>query len=167
MEISVLFSCYFSTFSCVYNYWHSGALNFTVTANMHNPKQCQWRIKYHCWHAHCTVWHTRQVHMWLWCEQRRICQHDQGRYRSDMEVLIKKLDHEVQALVKEKAGHITTITNLENQYKWIVKWRDDSAALGVWMGSCGCGLAPHRAWTWQPRARMGWLYCMGHPFRVI
>jgi len=38
-----------------------------------------------------------------------------------MEVLIKKLDHEVQALVKEKAGHITTITNLENQYKWIVK----------------------------------------------
>ncbi len=40
-----------------------------------------------------------------------------------MEVAIKKLDHEVQALAKEKAGHITAVTvlDLENQYEWIAE----------------------------------------------
>ncbi len=38
-----------------------------------------------------------------------------------MEVVIKKLDHEVQALAKEKASHITAATNLEKQYKWIAE----------------------------------------------
>ena len=41
--------------------------------------------------------------MGLRCEQGRIRRHDQGGYRSDVEVAIKKPDHEVQALVKEKA----------------------------------------------------------------
>ena len=38
-----------------------------------------------------------------------------------MEVGIKELDHEVQALAKEKAGHITAATNLEKQYEWIAE----------------------------------------------
>ena len=38
---------------------------------------------------------------------------------SDAEVAIKKLEHEVQALAKEKAGHVTAVTNLEKQYEWI------------------------------------------------
>jgi len=38
-----------------------------------------------------------------------------------VEVAIKKLDHEVQALAKEKAGHITAATVLENQYEWIAE----------------------------------------------
>jgi structural maintenance of chromosome 2 len=40
---------------------------------------------------------------------------------SDAEVEIKKLDHEVQALAKEKAGHVTAATNLEKQYEWIAE----------------------------------------------
>jgi len=38
-----------------------------------------------------------------------------------VEVTIKKPDHEVQALAKEKAGHITAAMNLENQYEWIAE----------------------------------------------
>jgi structural maintenance of chromosome 2 len=38
---------------------------------------------------------------------------------SDAEVSIKKLEHDMQALAKEKAGHVTTATNLEKQYDWI------------------------------------------------
>jgi structural maintenance of chromosome 2 len=40
---------------------------------------------------------------------------------SHTEVAIKKLDHEVQALAKEKAGHVTAATNLEKQYEWIAE----------------------------------------------
>jgi structural maintenance of chromosome 2 len=40
---------------------------------------------------------------------------------SDAEVSIKKLEHDVQALAKEKASHITAATNLERQYEWIVE----------------------------------------------
>ncbi len=40
---------------------------------------------------------------------------------SDAEVGIKKLDHEVQALAKEKAGHVTAATNLEKQDEWIAE----------------------------------------------
>jgi len=38
-----------------------------------------------------------------------------------VEVAIKKLNNEVQALAKEKASHITAATNLENQYKGIAE----------------------------------------------
>ena len=40
---------------------------------------------------------------------------------SDAEVAIKKLEHDVQALAKEKAGHVTAVTNLEKQYEWILE----------------------------------------------
>ena len=40
---------------------------------------------------------------------------------SDAEVSIKKLEHDVQALAKEKASHVTAATNLERQYEWIVE----------------------------------------------
>ena len=40
---------------------------------------------------------------------------------SDAEVAIKKLDHDLQALMKEKAGHVTATTNLEKQYEWIAE----------------------------------------------
>jgi hypothetical protein len=40
---------------------------------------------------------------------------------SDAEVAIKKLEHEVQALAKEKATHATAATNLEKQYEWITE----------------------------------------------
>ena len=40
---------------------------------------------------------------------------------SDAEVTIKKLDHDLRALVKEKAGHVTVATNLEKQYEWIAE----------------------------------------------
>jgi structural maintenance of chromosome 2 len=40
---------------------------------------------------------------------------------SDAEVAIKKLDHEVQALAKEKVGHVTAATNFEKQYEWIAE----------------------------------------------
>jgi structural maintenance of chromosome 2 len=36
---------------------------------------------------------------------------------SSAKVVIKKLDHEVQALAREKAGHVTAATNLEKQYE--------------------------------------------------
>lgn len=38
---------------------------------------------------------------------------------TDSDVEIKKLEHEMQALAKEKAGHVTAATNLEKQYEWI------------------------------------------------
>jgi len=38
---------------------------------------------------------------------------------SDAEVAIKKLEHDLQALAKERAGHVTAATNLERQYEWI------------------------------------------------
>ena len=38
---------------------------------------------------------------------------------ADADVSIKKLEHDVQALAKEKAGHVTAATNLEKQYEWI------------------------------------------------
>ena len=40
---------------------------------------------------------------------------------SDAEVTIKKLDHDLRALVKEKAGHVTVATNCEKQYEWIAE----------------------------------------------
>jgi structural maintenance of chromosome 2 len=40
---------------------------------------------------------------------------------ADAEVGIKKLEHDVQSLAKEKAGHTTAVTNLEKQYEWIVE----------------------------------------------
>ena len=44
---------------------------------------------------------------------------------SDAEVGIKELDHEVQALAKEKACHITAAANLEKQYEWIAEESQD------------------------------------------
>ncbi|KAH9968264.1 hypothetical protein BC827DRAFT_1263973 [Russula dissimulans] len=38
---------------------------------------------------------------------------------SDAELAIKKLEHDLQALAKERAGHATAATNLERQYEWI------------------------------------------------
>ncbi|KAI9457325.1 condensin complex subunit SMC2 [Lactarius psammicola] len=38
---------------------------------------------------------------------------------ADAELAIKKLEHDVQLLTKEKAGHVTSATNLEKQYDWI------------------------------------------------
>ena len=38
---------------------------------------------------------------------------------ADAELAIKKLEHDVAALAKEKAGHVTGATNLEKQYDWI------------------------------------------------
>ena len=38
---------------------------------------------------------------------------------SDVEVSIKMLEHDMQVLAKEKAGHVTATTNLEKQYDWI------------------------------------------------
>ena len=40
---------------------------------------------------------------------------------SDAEVAIKKLDHEIQALAKEKARYVTAATNFEKQYEWIAE----------------------------------------------
>jgi structural maintenance of chromosome 2 len=40
---------------------------------------------------------------------------------ADAEVAIKKLEHDVQALAKEKTAHVTATTNLEKQYEWIVE----------------------------------------------
>ncbi|KAI0289102.1 condensin complex subunit SMC2 [Russula brevipes] len=40
---------------------------------------------------------------------------------ADAEIAIKKLEHDVQALAKEKAAHVTATTNLEKQYEWIVE----------------------------------------------
>ena len=37
----------------------------------------------------------------------------------DAELAIKKLEHDVALLAKEKAGHVTGATNLEKQYDWI------------------------------------------------
>ena len=33
----------------------------------------------------------------------------------------RKLEHEVQALVREKAGHVIVATNLKKQYEWTVE----------------------------------------------
>ena len=38
---------------------------------------------------------------------------------ADADLAIKKLEHDVQLLAKEKAGHVTGTTNLEKQYDWI------------------------------------------------
>jgi hypothetical protein len=40
---------------------------------------------------------------------------------ADADVSIKKVEHEVQALAKEKASHLTGATNLEKQYDWIAE----------------------------------------------
>ncbi|KAH9957624.1 RecF/RecN/SMC N terminal domain-containing protein [Russula dissimulans] len=40
---------------------------------------------------------------------------------SDAELAIKKLEHDLQALAKERAGHVTAAMNLERQYEWIVE----------------------------------------------
>ena len=40
---------------------------------------------------------------------------------SATEVAIKKLEHEVQALAKERAGHVTAATNIEKQHEWIAE----------------------------------------------
>jgi len=38
---------------------------------------------------------------------------------ADADLAIKKLEHDVALLAKEKAGHVTGATNLEKQYDWI------------------------------------------------
>ena len=38
---------------------------------------------------------------------------------ADAEVAIKKLEHDIQSLAKEKASHTTAVMNLEKQYEWI------------------------------------------------
>jgi len=40
---------------------------------------------------------------------------------SDADVAIEKLEHEVQALAKEKACHVMAATDLEKQYEWIAE----------------------------------------------
>ncbi|KAI9511077.1 hypothetical protein F5148DRAFT_1147055 [Russula earlei] len=40
---------------------------------------------------------------------------------ANAEVAIKKFEHDLQALTKEKAGHVTAATNLEKQHEWIVE----------------------------------------------
>ncbi|KAI0264934.1 condensin complex subunit SMC2 [Gloeopeniophorella convolvens] len=40
---------------------------------------------------------------------------------ADAEVTIKQLEHEVQGLAKEKAGHLTGVANLEKLYEWIAE----------------------------------------------
>ncbi|KAH9958739.1 SMCs flexible hinge [Russula dissimulans] len=40
---------------------------------------------------------------------------------SDAEVTIKKLEHDLQALAKEKTGHVTAATDFERQYEWIAE----------------------------------------------
>jgi structural maintenance of chromosome 2 len=53
---------------------------------------------------------------------------------SRAEVAIKNFDHEVQALAKEKAGHVTAATNLEKQYEWIAEesqWVKEPVAAGI------------------------------------
>jgi structural maintenance of chromosome 2 len=37
----------------------------------------------------------------------------------DVDVSIKKLEHDVHALAKDKAGHLTGAVNLERQHDWI------------------------------------------------
>jgi predicted nucleic acid-binding Zn-ribbon protein len=37
----------------------------------------------------------------------------------DVDISIKKLEHEVQALAKDKAGHLMGAVNLERQHDWI------------------------------------------------
>jgi hypothetical protein len=36
---------------------------------------------------------------------------------ADAEVAIKKLEHDMQSLAKEKASHVTAVTNLEKPYE--------------------------------------------------
>jgi structural maintenance of chromosome 2 len=40
---------------------------------------------------------------------------------SDAELAIKKLEHDLLGLAKEKAAHVTATTNLEKQYEWIAE----------------------------------------------
>ena len=40
---------------------------------------------------------------------------------ANADILIKKVEHEVQALAKEKASHLMGATNLKKQYNWIMK----------------------------------------------
>jgi structural maintenance of chromosome 2 len=40
---------------------------------------------------------------------------------ADADVSIMKLEREVQALAKEKVGHLTGTINLEKQYEWITE----------------------------------------------
>ncbi|KAH9009648.1 condensin subunit, partial [Lactarius pseudohatsudake] len=41
------------------------------------------------------------------------------RFDTELRELDEKLEHDVQLLAKEKAGHVTGATNLEKQYDWI------------------------------------------------
>jgi structural maintenance of chromosome 2 len=40
---------------------------------------------------------------------------------ADVDVSIKKVEYEVQALAKEKASHLMGATNLKKQYNWIAE----------------------------------------------
>jgi len=40
---------------------------------------------------------------------------------SDAEIVIKKLEHKIQALVEEPTGHVTAAINLKKRYERIVK----------------------------------------------
>ena len=39
----------------------------------------------------------------------------------DADISIKNLEYEVQALAKEKAGHLTGAVNLKRQHDWIAE----------------------------------------------
>lgn len=39
----------------------------------------------------------------------------------DVELVLKKLEHDVQTLAKEKASALTSVSNLEKQYDWIAE----------------------------------------------
>jgi structural maintenance of chromosome 2 len=40
---------------------------------------------------------------------------------ADADVAIKKLEHDILSLAKEKTAHTTAVTNLEKQYEWIAE----------------------------------------------
>ena len=40
---------------------------------------------------------------------------------SESELQLKKLDHDIQALNKDKTGSVNYVANLEKQYEWIAE----------------------------------------------
>jgi len=69
---------------------------------------------------------------------------------SDAELAIKKLDHEIQALAKEKAGHVTVATNLEKQYEWIAEesqWVKEPAAVDIFTDLANGRVSQQSVWA--------------------
>ena len=69
---------------------------------------------------------------------------------SDAELAIKKLDHEIQALAKEKAGHVTVATNLEKQYEWIAEesqWVKEPAAVDIFTDLANARVSQQSVWA--------------------